>query len=418
MAIVPVTVTVRNQADSAPLDGVLVQAYTAGGVFDSEATSGTLVTGQADLNLNGEAGGVSYTLRFSLAGRRFISGAATSVSVTDPPSPNNNFGPFDSVLGPSAPLVTLNTVEADLTAIENVLIRVYNASDSFIAEGTTDGSGVLTLALSGAVSPGTTYFVRPILADTVFSPVQSIAVIDPITPPSLNSFNLVGVPVTLPSAVDPSFCRITGHLVDLSGVGLKEKNVRITPVRSYFEDSVSYHWTASPAVVNANVFVGSKIWTTNASGYVDMELPRDGNYKIHIDGAENPLSIVEPFAVPNLASASLADVLFPYVVSVVYTPATLTIDLTGGTSEETVSLAVTDQVGRAIPSSNLSDLLEFSSSSVDIATVEVDESSGGLVVCALAAGTSTISVSRKSSQVAPRVPSVAALSATLVVTVT
>ena len=56
MAVVPVTVTVQNQLDATPLDGVLVQAYTVGGVFDSEATTGTLVPGQADLNLNGKLG--------------------------------------------------------------------------------------------------------------------------------------------------------------------------------------------------------------------------------------------------------------------------------------------------------------------------------------------------------------------------
>ena len=418
MAIVPVTVIVQNQADSLPLDGVLVQAYTSGDVFDSEATTGTLVSGQADLNLNGEIAGVAYTLRLSLAGRRFPSGAAVSVTVTDPPAPNNVFGPFASVIGPSAPLVIFNTVESDtVTAIQNVLVRVYDASNTFVAEGTTNSQGVLEVPLAGTTTPGTTYFVRPILAETVFTPTLSIAVLDPITPPSLNSFNLIGTPRTLPSALNPSYCRITGYLVDAKGVGVADVSIRITPIKTYSSVPFSHHFTSIPAIVDSKVITHGVSIESDSTGYVDFELPQQGEFNLHIGGAQNPIK-AEKVVVPSLASASFQDFIFPFVSSVVYTPSAISINFSSGTTEATTTITATDQLGRTIENEILHQLLEFSSSLETVATVQVDSSSGNLVITAVSVGTSTISVSRKVGTSAVRIPNETSLSSTLIVTIT
>ena len=340
------------------------------------------------------------------------------VSVTDPPSPNNDFGPFVSTSGASVPLVTLNTLESDdTTPIANVVIRVYNSTNEFVSEGTTDASGVLSLPLSGAPSPGTTYIVRPILANTNFVTPQSIAVVDPITPPSLNSFNITGTPRSLPIAVNPSYCRISGYLTDVTGAPLANNLVRIEPIQEYSTIGFSHHFTSSPSVMNSSILLRGRVLESDSTGFIDFELPRRGKFKIHLGGASNPIEIMESVIVPDLAGASISDVLFPYVASVSFAPTSLSINLTGGSTKGTVLITALDQLGRQINSSILSDLLEFTSSDVSIVSAEVNTTKGELNLGAAAVGTSTISATRKSSTSAVRVPAETTLTATLVVTV-
>lgn len=410
MALVPVTVTIQD-ATPAPVDGVLVQVFDDLGAYVTEATTGTTTPGVADLILNGDAVGIAYTLRFNLNGFVFTNGAEESVVVTDPPSPNNDFGPYEAVAGPSVPLVTLRTLEDDLTAIPGVLLRIYDPADSFIAEGTTDPSGELKIPLAGSVAPGTTYIVRPILAGTVFDPAVSIAVEDPLTPPNLNEFDIIGDPITLPTAVDPSYCRITGCLGDITGRGLKRRNIRIVPVQCYPDPDLelSHHYTSEPTIVNGKLLAAGVEIQTDANGNIDVELPRGGKFCIHLTGFENPITILEPFTVPDASACDLNDILFPYPGEVSYSPVSAVINLTGGATSTTFDVTLNDQIGRPYEASNIPDLLSFSSSDENIVTVQYDSSLQKLVVTAVATGAAVISAARVDGSFAPRVPALPAL---------
>lgn len=411
MALVPVTVAVQDDAPL-PLDGVLVQVFDDMGIYVTEATTGTTTPGVADLILNGDAIGISYTLRFSLSGYIFSNGAEDSVVVTDPPSPDNDFGPYEAVLGPSVPLVTIRTLEADLTTpIPSVVLRIYDQLDAFVAEGTTDSSGEFKIPLDGSVSPGTTYIVRPILAGTIFNPAQTIVVEDPLTPPNLNEFDIVGEPIILPTAVDPSYCRITGCLGDITGRGLKRRNIRITPVRCYPDPDLelSHHYTSEPTLVDGKILASGVEIQTDSNGNIDVELPRGGIFCIHLTGFENPITILEPFTVPDASACDLNDLLFPYSSSVVYSPASAVLNLTGGITKATFDVTVSDQIGREYDVSKITELLTFSSSDENIVTVKYDSGTSKLVATAVSVGAATISASRVEGSFAPRIPVLPAL---------
>lgn len=419
MANVLVTIAVQNQVGAVPLNGVTVRVYEDDGTtFVTEGVTGPpFAAGEVEFTLFGDTPAVDYIVRLALAGWRFPAGATLTISVTDPASPDNDFGPFDAAQGPSAPLVRLVVEDDQLVPapINEVVIRIYSSpADAFLAEVETgEGAeldGEASLALAGSATPGTTYIVRLSKPGVRFdpNPTQTIAVQDPLPVGNTNTFDFVGLIPNLPISLDPDLCRITGILVDASLRPLIGRVVRFLPVVAYpYTPKFSAHFTGNPTLVRDLGVLAPVRVVTDSEGRVDVELPRNGVYNVHIHGFEHPMVIAELIRVPDADSAEFRNVVWPFVTQVLFDIDPINLVANGDSVE--VELTVNASNGQQLVGYDaLNTLLEFTSGDEAIATVTLLDDNK-LLVQGLQAGSTTISVARREGTVAPRRPDVDAL---------
>ena len=159
MANVTVRVDVRDQASSVALDGVTVRVFQSDGTtFVTEGVTGSpFISGRVEFTLFGDTSPVNYVIRLSRTGYSFPLGATQTIGVTDPPNPDNDFGPYGAQGGTNTSVVTFNTIDQQSPAqpIANVQLLVYSSSDTFLTEVNTGSSGTATLSSVGSTSPGT-----------------------------------------------------------------------------------------------------------------------------------------------------------------------------------------------------------------------------------------------------------------------
>jgi hypothetical protein len=407
---------------AAPMDNVTVRVYQADGVtFVAQAITGspTPGSGEAEFSLFGDALGVNYVIRMSRVGYSFAGGATQTVSVTDPPSPDNDFGPFVATLGPPSQVVTFVVKDDVLPTpgpLENVKVRVYDAGDVFLTEGETDASGELELVLGGSVSPGTTYITRLRKDGVIFAdPTQVIAVLDPLVPPATNTFDYVGHVFTPPESIDPDMCMVYGTFSTQSLDPALRLVLEFKP-QPFFPDggSSTVHGSSrllgafhgNPTLLRSNILTRSVKVCVDATGFFQVELPRGGCFDVHIQGFEDPIEITEQIFVPDAPSAGIIDLLYPIVASVVYD--TDPINLLEGESAE-VGIVVTLSNTQVVEDQELlQDLLEFSIGDGTIANVALS-SGTSITVQGTLAGSTTVEVARKDDVVVPSRPPVSAL---------
>jgi hypothetical protein len=162
---------------------------------------------------------------------------------------------------------------------------------------------------------------------------------------------------------------------------------------------------------NMIVSEGASFWT-DQDGYIEVLLPRASIYNVRIIGLELPGSKggaeqLEHVYVPDAAGAKLEEVLFPYVASVAYDPAAISIDI-----DEIIEVELTVLGSNQQPVEGglaIGGLLEFTIADPDIATVRVLSEGSKLEVRGLVAGNTTIEVTRIAGTWAPRVPPISAL---------
>lgn len=419
MANVTVTVAVQDAAGPTTLDGVTVQVYDAAGTsFITEGTTGApFAAGDVEFTLPGDGPGITYTLRLSLVGWRFPNGATLQILVTDPPAPDNDFGPEDALLGSLEELATL-VVKDDQPApveVDEVKIRVYTSpADVFVAEVETgqaaEAAGAATLPLSGSVTPGTEYIVRLSKPGVTFDPgpTQTIAVLDPLVPPATNIFDFTAVIATLPESLDSDMCKLSGVFVDQSLIPIAGLVIEFKPAVTFpeMDPRFTYHFAGDPVIVRDNILLRSVRVTTNADGYAEVELPREGCYQVHIHGYGHPKFITEIVQVPDRAGLAMLDLLFPFVTEVQFGVATVDLAVD---EEETVDITVTASNGQDLENAEfIGQLLEFETSDDSVATVILSDD-GVITVTGVGAGTATVVVTRVVGTVPPRRPTAAAL---------
>lgn len=416
MGNVLVTVSIQDQA-AAALDGVEVGVYASNGTtFITQGFTGApFAAGTVEFTLPGNNPATAYILRFFKAGYRFSSnGQRVTVLVTDPPATNNNFGPYVATLGSTAVVVRIDVVDEDDVPLDGVAVRIYNASDAFQTEGETgagdDATGEMSIALAGSLS-GTTYIVRLFAGTRSIDGgmTQTILVLDPATPE--NVFDFVARTIDLPQPTDVDMCRVYGKLVDSSLRPIRNRTIEFVPVPAWPDDvpRLMSHFFGDPSVIRNMIVAGSTRAITSAAGVVDVELPRGGVYKIRVGGLEHPVYITEPVFIPDRPTVAFEELLFPFVVSVAYagTPANMAVG-----DSATVTLTIVASNGQNVVSkAALLQLLEFASSDGGVLNVVVSDDQK-LTLTALAAGSASITVTRRDGTVAPRRPSVPSITVT------
>jgi hypothetical protein len=259
--------------------------------------------------------------------------------------------------------------------VDGVVVRVFDADNNLI-----------TMATSGAVDPGTAqlelegdtaalvYQLRFYLPGSAVTP-KLIEVFSPasLSSTGTNDFSVSVEVFALETATEPQLCRASGYVTGPSGRARVGVDLIFLPKFNAFVDETS---AALP---------GRFIVRTNKYGFASVDLYRSAMYQVTIAGREE---VVRNIEVPDRSSVLLGHLLFPVVVAVEYVesgPYTVAVDqslfLTPhvrssdfralGVGPEDVLYSITDQA---------------------IASVQI--SGDRIVVRGLAAGTTSLRVTR------------------------
>jgi len=413
MGVVTVKFTVMSdEAVPAPVDDVTIRIFDDIGTYVTEGVTGSVPgSGELELSLTGEVGGLAYSAWPHKDGYSFVPSGQYDVTVYDPPGAAPNDNDFQLTAHPGMTGIMATFIVKDDQAVpqpvEDVQIRVFDEADLFVTESLTDASGELQTVLTGDVSPGLEYIVRlhKTGLDIPAGPTQRIKVIDPLGVTETNIFDFTTHTSLVPESSDPDFCMVSGYFIDARGNPLRALNLKFTPKEGYPTATISgMPFTSFPTIVRDRIIASEALVQTDNSGYAECILPRGGVFDFTIHGLETPGP--EPLSevtVPDAPGIEIHDLLFPYAKSVEYGAAGAAV-VTGGT----VELTVTALSSGMVPIEGQVDLgifFLFTTGDENVATVEITED-GTLLVRGVAGGSTTVEVERVPGTYAPRRPEV------------
>lgn len=323
--------------------------------------------------------------------------------------------------------IFVKDTQAPSRPIEGVVVNVYDASTlSLVASNTTTSVGQAAFLLPGSASPGTNYEVRLFKSGVIFSNPQRIAVIEPVTPPQTNVFDVSGTLTSLPVATDPRLCRCTGQFVDFRGLPIVGNLLRITAIQDVgsLTPASSYSPTPPtllsgfqvPKVLDGKMVASQTLEAkTDQNGRISVDLIRLGQFYISFAGEEDVPWCV---SVPDRSSVNLIDLIHPQPVTLTwnsvdapYNAVALTV---GATANINFELLFSNFYSY---SKELGHIIQFTNSDSDVGDVSYDSANGQVVVTGKQAGTLEVTVSVQPNMTPSRVPAYSITAVPLVVTV-
>ncbi len=195
--------------------------------------------------------------------------------------------------------------------ISGVVVRVYDETGTtLLTSGTTAVDGHVSFLLDGQ-DPPTTYQLRTFKHGIALPQPQYIEVYSPVSssPTGTNDFRLDAEVFTLPPAVDPKLCRLSGYIKDPAG-------------RPKAGIDIHFIHRFNPLIVGEEAeaigVLGERVTQrTDKTGYFQIDLWRNGQYRAIVQSHEN---VGRTVCVPDLAAANINLVLFPRVHAVVFDP--------------------------------------------------------------------------------------------------
>lgn len=413
-----VTVTIRtfdDQLTPVEIDSVLVRVYDNLENFVTEGFTGDVTPGEIQFLLPGDILGISYILRFLKAGVSFLPQPRLDIEVTDPaPAPFVVTGH----VGTTAAIVTFVAKTTDVTPLPlpDTKFSLYSDSDLFITEMTADLLGEAQISLAAG-----SYIIRLLLPLWTFEngPTQTISVLDPLPVGGTNVFDFPASQPAMPVSSDPLMCRISGYLTDDSLQPLQRVKIRVMPILTNPDVKMSgFPGGGNPAVVGRSMILREAVFETDETGYVEMILPRDSCYEVHIHGYATPtVPTYNAVYVPNAAGAYIEDVFFPYTSTVVFDPVTLTLAI-GETG--TITPEITGSNTQTLDNKYVQLFMDFTVADLTVAGMAIG-SSGAIVITGLQAGSTTLTVARSSKRTTnanrrPNIPALVVTPVTITVT--
>ena len=268
-------------------------------------------------------------------------------------------------------IVTVDVYVLDTTPMENpvagVNVRVLSADGtSFITQATTDGTGLASFDLPDS----TTYQLRMYAFQVGFQNPQLI-VVEPA--PAVNSFQVSAQLLSPPVPLDSRLCTAYGYFRDVTGA--PQANVE-----AHFIAKFDPVWLDGSAVLSERVIARS-----DATGYMQLNLIRNGHFDVTIQGEED---VVRRIKVPDAPNVNLADLIFPIVSLVELDPP----------GPYTLAAGTQMSLGLTVYASDGEDLgvgggqIRFESSDPNVLSWNINNE--GLVLVALAPGSATLTITR------------------------
>ncbi len=200
----------------------------------------------------------------------------------------------------------------------------------------------------------------------IYSPVAG-------APTGKNDFDAQGQTFTRPAATDPQLCRCSITFRDVRKQARKGQIVILSP-------------QSEPIMVGGDAMAFTNVTLkTDNNGYAQVDLVRGARLSAYVRGLEDEVRVI---LVPDVSSANLADLMFPVVSEVTFSPTSLALAV-GETKEITPTVKTSD--GRTLTGAALEDV-EFV---VNHAAVALGKSDGTkLFITGVAAGATQVLVAR------------------------
>lgn len=196
--------------------------------------------------------------------------------------------------------------------VDGVVVRVYDVTGTtLITSGTTDVTGHVSFMLDGD-DPPIRYQLRTYKQGIAIPQPKYVDIYSPPAASSTgtNNFILQAEVFTLPQAVDPKLCRVSGYIKDPAG----------RPKRGI---DIHFIHRFNPLVVGegldgaVGIFGERVVQRTDKDGYFQIDLWRKGCYRAVVESHENAGRTI---LVPDLAATNINLLLFPRVYAVLFDP--------------------------------------------------------------------------------------------------
>lgn len=279
--------------------------------------------------------------------------------------------------------VILESDDAVPVLVDGLTVRLFDTGGSFVTSGVTDAAGEVIVDIPDADYD--LYFFKSGVSILDGMPQRiTVDAADIDVPP--NTFKVLTHIHTLPEAVDPALCRVSGDLRGPDGLSSRDGRLVLTPcIQAGY---VAGDLLAPRSFVNAS---------PDADGHYEFELIRGMEYRAyftHVDTITGATTM--PFEmsviVPSLPAIHIKDLLFPIPVAATFSALTLALTALDD-PDESVELTVTysdssDRTERPAFAT------QFSVSNDNEAAILLERVGKKLIITPLAAGVANIAVSR------------------------
>lgn len=305
--------------------------------------------------------------------------------------------------------VKIYIVDEASQALVGVLVRVFDETGTTLisqnVSALVGSDAIAEFTLSGAATP-TKYMIRlsktgvafdGSLGDDSKTP-QYVEIYSPASgsPTGTNNFTVQGQTFTRPVALDPLLCRASGVVRDLRGVVLRDVDLIFSSA-------------TEPVLAGGDLVSGRNVTLySDSTGYLVVDLYRGAKLVATFAGLEDQPRMVE---VPDLPSVNIADLLFPRVKEVTFSPTSVALAV-GETKTVTPTVKTSD--GRTLEGTATGDVT-YTIGDDSVATAGWTDSV--LSITGVTAGSTSITVSRRDETVIVT-PAAAIVYTALQVTVT
>lgn len=276
--------------------------------------------------------------------------------------------------------VTITVLSDDVAPapVDGVNVLVYDSTGTTLQTSGITGSvvtGEVEFSLDGDVTPIQYQLRFAINGGSIISP-QLIEVHSPASgaPTGANNFEITASLFSLPVASDPRLCRASGYIRGPNGAPRKGIDIHFIPC-------------FNPLVVDGVGVLGERIATrTDASGYIQVDLYRDGYYTAMVESHDN---VQREVLVPGRSSININHLLFPVVSSISFTPAGPYALAVGDTIELTPVVTASDfRTLEGVADADVTYSVD------DSAIADVRVSADVVTITALAPGSTNLTVTR------------------------
>lgn len=264
--------------------------------------------------------------------------------------------------------------------VDGLTVRFFTTLGAFVTSGVSDGSGEVNVDIPDA-DYHLYFFKQGVSINAGMPQLITIDAADTDVPP--NNFKVIVHVASLPEAINPIQCRISGYIMGADGE--PTKGGRIT-LGATLETGV-----LSGNVVAPQHSVGA---TPNEDGYYEFNLLRNVDYCLYFHNLETLLGSEPPVLnvkVPDLPALDVSALMFPVPIDASFS--TNVLALTAGDPEDdSIEVAVTysDASVRLAGS----DIATVSSASDDEDVALVALQSGKVLVTPVSVGVANITITR------------------------
>ena len=264
--------------------------------------------------------------------------------------------------------------------VESLTVRFFDTGGTFVTSGVSDVNGEVDVDLPDA--DYNLYFFKQGVSINAGMPLLiTIDSGDTDVPP--NTFKVIVHVASLPEAIDPLQCRISGFIKGADGEPTRDGRITAEP-------------TLETGVLGGNIIAPqhSASFAPDKDGHYEFNLLRNVDYCIYFHMLETLLRSEPPVMevkVPDLPAMGIANLLFPVPVNAAFSVNVLAL-VAGNPDDDSIEVAVSYSDGSVRTSGTLIATVSSVSDDEDVAFVEL--LTGKVLITPVAAGTANITITR------------------------